>query len=358
MKKILFALLFILCSVHEGMTQTTTRDSVTVDKKGSKKIELSVMPFLSYNRNLDFMFGAIPMLMYKLDQSDTISPKSMSGVSGVYTTNKSYFVSVFNRWYYKEDTWRFKLFAFTGDYNTQFYLEDNEAPGFYDYATRMTMASIGFQRKIVKKLFGGVTYTYAHYDTVYEDEVLPEDVTQTNALEFNLLYDSRNAVYYPTSGLKSQIRYISFPTWLGNDESANKILMEYNQYFAMKNGRDIIAARFFGKFGLGNIAFQQQTTIGGKDIRGYSEGKYRGDGIMDVQGEYRYNFNDKMGLVGFAGLATLYGSDNDSFNWKMYPGAGVGYRYRAFKAVKFNIGLDAAVGKGDWGIYFRIGEAF
>ncbi|MCI9846044.1 hypothetical protein [Flavobacterium pectinovorum] len=38
--------------------------------------------------------------------------------------------------------------------------------------------------------------------------------------------------------------------------------------------------------------------------------------------------------------------------------AAVSYRYKALKTEKFNVGLDAAVGKGDWGIYFHIGEAF
>ncbi|MFD2601999.1 hypothetical protein [Flavobacterium suzhouense] len=42
----------------------------------------------------------------------------------------------------------------------------------------------------------------------------------------------------------------------------------------------------------------------------------------------------------------------------MYPGIGAGYRYRVFKGMKFNVGLDGAVGKDDWGVYFRIGEAF
>ncbi|MBK0370227.1 BamA/TamA family outer membrane protein [Flavobacterium agrisoli] len=358
MKKCLLVILLFGSFVSFTHAQKIPADSTTAKPQKNKKFELSVMPFLSYNRNLEFMFGAIPMLMYKTNQQDTISPKSLSGISGVYTTNKSYFFSFFNRWYFKEDTWRLKLFALTGDYNNQFYLTDNEVPGFYDYGTKATVVSVGAQRKIRPHLFGGLTYTYAHYDTNYEDEVQPEDVTQTNALELNMLWDSRNAVYYPTSGIKSQLRYISYPTWIGNDASANKILAEYNQYFPMKNGRDIIAARFAGKFGLGDIAFQQQSTIGGKDIRGYSEGKFRGDGVIDLQGEYRYNFNDKMGLVGFAGIATLYGSDTEDFNWKAYPGAGVGYRYRAFKTVKFNIGLDAAVGKEDWGIYFRIGEAF
>lgn len=126
----------------------------------------------------------------------------------------------------------------------------------------------------------------------------------------------------------------------------------------MRAGKDVLALRFAGKFGLGSIAFEQQVTLGGRDIRGYSEGKYRGDGLVAAQGEYRYNFKNKLGMVGFFGLGTIYGSDTESFDWKTYSGGGVGIQYRAFKTVKFNIGLDAAMGKDDWGLYFRIGEAF
>ena len=79
---------------------------------------------------------------------------------------------------------------------------------------------------------------------------------------------------------------------------------------------------------------------------------------MTLQGEYRYNFAERLGVVGFAGVATLYGADNADFDGEILPGGGVGFRYRAFKDTKFNIGLDAALGKDDWGVYFRIGEAF
>ncbi|MBP1839692.1 BamA/TamA family outer membrane protein [Formosa algae] len=359
MKKFLFIVFIALSHCINGYSQQLQNDKTKdVDSVKQKKFDLTVMPFLSYNRNLEFMFGAIPMLMYKVNQKDTISPKSLSGMAGVYTTNGSYFISFFNKWYLKEDTWRGKFFLMTGDKNSQFYMTDNELPGFYDYGTDITVVSVGVQRKIIDHLYGGLTYTYAHYDTIYEDEIQPEDVTQTNAIEINSLYDTRNSVYYPTKGVKALLRYLSYPTWFGNDVKAEKVLSEYNTYFPMKNGKDVIAARFSGQFGLGDIAFQQQVTIGSKDIRGYSEGKYRGDGKMALQGEYRYNFGEKMGVVGFAGVATIYGSDTERFDWKAYPGIGVGYRYRAFEAVKFNIGLDAAVGKGDWGIYFRIGESF
>lgn len=350
---------FYFISFADAYSQQQQTDSIKQrDTLHQKRIEFTVMPFLSYNRTLDFMIGAIPMAMYKLDSEDTISPKSLSGMAAIYTTNSSYFIAFFNKWYYKEDSWRGKFFLLTGDQNSQFYMTDIVGPGFYDYGTKMTVASVGIERKIIKNLYGGLTYTYAHYDTNYEEDVLPEDVTKTNAIELNGLYDSRNTVYCPTNGVNARLRYLSYPTWFGNEVKANEVLSEYNTYFPMKNDKDVIAARFSGQFGLGDIAFQQQVTLGGKDIRGYSEGKYRGDGLLSLQGEYRYNFNDKMGLVGFAGIATIYGSDTEAFDWKAYPGVGIGYRYRAFKAVKFNIGLDAAVGKDDWGVYFRIGEAF
>jgi len=352
---------FLLLLFFAGFVSSSFAQKITdsVPKKAKeKRIELRVMPYLSYNRNLEFMFGAIPMMMYKLNEADTISPKSLSGMSAIYTTNKSYVLAFFNKWYLNEDKWRLKLFFFTGNQNSQFYVDDIDQTDFYDYGTKTTILSIGGQRKIVGKFYGGLSYTYAHYNTVYEDNISPSSVSHSNALVVNLLYDTRDAVYYPTEGYKIRLDWSTYPKFLDNDLASNRISFQANRYFQNREGKDVIAARFYGKFGLGNVAFEQQSTIGGTDIRGYSEGKYRGSGLMDIQGEYRYNFAKKMGLVGFFGIATIYGSDTPSFDWKMYPGGGVGYRYNPFKKSKFNVGLDGAVGKGDWGVYFRIGEAF
>ena len=357
MQKAFSILLFCLyCS--SLFSQTKAKDSTQTAHKPVKNIDFNVMPYLNYNRTLEFMFGAIPMMMYKIDKTDSISPKSLSGISAVYTTNKSYFISAFNKLYFNEDKWRAQVFFMIGDHNSQFYMDDIDAPDFYDFGTKTTIVGVTLQRKIIKYLYAGFGYSYSHYDTTYQDNIQPSSVTHTNGLQLLTLYDTRDAVYYPTKGDKIRLRWINYPEWFGNEVEANKILSEYDKYFPMRDGTDVIAARFSGKFGLGNIAFEQQVTIGGEDIRGYSEGKYRGDGLMALQCEYRYNFNKKMGLVGFAGVATIYGSATPDFDWKLYPGAGVGYRYRAFKTEKFNVGLDAAVGKGDWGIYFRIGEAF
>lgn len=355
-KYILILLAFITSNFINAQIQKT--DSLDNNKTTEKNIDFKVMPFISYNRNVEFMIGGIPMMMYKFNKQDTISPKSLSGMAGVYTTNKSYFVAIFNKFYFNEDKWRGTLYIGLGDFISQFFVDQIDSADFYDFGSSVTFLSIGVQRKVVKNLYGGLTYTHVTYNTVFEDDIAEETNITTNGLELNALYDTRNNVYYPTTGVKIDGKWINYAEWFGNDAEANKIKATYNQYFGMRDKKDVLAARFASTFGLGNIAFEQETVVGGDDIRGYSEGKYRGDTVLSVQAEYRLNFANRMGLVGFAGLATLYGSDNEDFNGELLPGGGVGVRYRAFKTPKLNIGLDAALGKDDWGVYFRIGEAF
>lgn len=339
--------------------QESVKDSLDASgDENTKNVNFRLMPYGSYNRNLKFMLGVMPMMMYKMNKKDDVSPKSFSGLAAVYTTNSSYFITFFNRLFIDEDKWRVTLVGLTGDHNSQFFLEDQIDPGFYDFGTKTTIISADVQRNISKSFYLGLGYRFSSYESEFEDDVQEPTDTQTNGVELTSLYDTRNAIYYPKKGIKTTLKWLTIPKWFGNDISANRIKAEYNQYFAMNSERDVIAARVSGTFGLGDIVFEQQVTIGGKDIRGYSLGTFRGDGLMAIQGEYRFNFHEKMGVVGFAGFSTIYGSENPEFDWKFYPGFGAGYRYKVFEDENFNIGIDAAIGRDDWGIYFRIGEAF
>ena len=66
----------------------------------------------------------------------------------------------------------------------------------------------------------------------------------------------------------------------------------------------------------------------------------------------------KLGFVGFIGAATVFSAFNESDNGKILPGIGTGFRYNVFPKNHMNVGMDFAVGADDWGIYFKIGEAF
>ncbi|MFV0289532.1 MAG: BamA/TamA family outer membrane protein [Mangrovibacterium sp.] len=336
----------------------------------NKNFELSVMPYISYNRTMEGMFGALPMMTYRFNKNDSISPKSMAMIGGVWTTNGSWFTNFASRTYFGEGNWRTFLVFMNGKQNASTSFNSTASGGKpfeADYSNRMIFFLGSVQYQVLPHLFAGVNGRFMNSRMEYSDKAKEGydasgnqvSDSKANIVSLGLVanYDTRNDQYYPTAGINTKIQWMTNPEAM-NDFTANRIFTEYNTYYAMHGGRDVLAARYNGQFGVGDVIFQQQKTIGGKDLRGYSSGKYRGDGIIDVQAEYRYNPFDRVGFVGFAGIATLYGSSVEEYNWKAYPGAGVGVRYRAFKSTKMNIGVDAAVGKEDWGIYFRIAEAF
>lgn len=355
--KIIFIPLLLLCfaAAASAKAKVEPKDSTEKDCK------FMPIPYLSYDRTLGASFGAVPMLQYHINKNDTISPQSMTGGIGMFTTNGSWFTMLFNQFYLAEDTWRLQFGAGMGNFNYQFYLSDVMGipiNTYIDYATRMDLIFAQVQRKVIDNVYVGVNYKYLHFVNTFAGLEDVELETRLNGIGLMGLYDTRDNVYYPTSGIKTDLKYSTFPSFMKNDSSSQKIEVSYNQYISTRHDKDIIALRAYGGFGLGEVTFNQQIVVGNKDIRGYTQGKYRGDQLFAIQGEYRWNFTDKMGAVGYLGLATIFNSINAEDDGQLLPGAGVGYRYVVFPESRMSVGLDAAVGKDDWGIYFRIGEAF
>ena len=120
----------------------------------------------------------------------------------------------------------------------------------------------------------------------------------------------------------------------------------------------MLVARATLNIATGHVPFEGQTVVGGDDIRGYSQGRYRNDQVYTLQTEYRLNFYKKWGLVAFAGLASAVAKFSDIPNNVILPGVGAGLRYKLLPSEKVNIGIDAGVGRCDYSITFRIGESF
>lgn len=316
------------------------------------------LPYIDYNRSLGFTLGFLPLMMYDVSKTDTISPSSLTGALGMYTTTDSWFAVVFNQWYLKEDKYRVKFVAGTGNINFQFFLKHPISPGYIDYNTVADFIMIELQRKVYKDLYLGINYSYSKTETQFDVPGVPKLVDFFNGVGAVASYDVRDNVYYPRKGFIGNLNYTSFPEFLDNKFISNKIEIDYNHFYGLKNKKDIVATRLYAGFGIGDLNFNQQFVVGRTDIRGYSLGKYRGDQILALQGEYRYNPFKKLGFVGFAGLATIFGSVNDDDNGVLLPGIGTGIRYVVFEKNHMNVGLDFAVGKDDWGMYFKVGESF
>jgi len=314
------------------------------------------IPYVGYDRSLGFSVGAVPMLMFNPVDKDTISNSSLIGGLASYSTTKTWFVIGFGMFYLNENKWRISAAGGLGTVNYQFYL-DHPLGGWIPYESKANFAMVKVERRIYDKLYGGITYIFA--DVITNLDNLPlTDSLRLNGLGLNLSLDERSNPYYPRSGYYTTLKFNSFPEWFGNKTLSQKIEFDYNHYFPIRGDKDVVAARLYTGFGLGDVSFNQQLIVMSPDIRGYTQGAYRGDYLLALQGEYRWNFHKKWGAVGFAGVATVFEAINESDNGKLLPGIGTGIRFKAFEDTNFNVGLDIAAGIDDWGIYFQIGEAF
>jgi len=168
--------------------------------------------------------------------------------------------------------------------------------------------------------------------------------------------DSRDDVYSASKGIQASVKSTISRIVLGSTSDFENTDISGNYYVTLKNTKFVSAIRLALAMATGDVPFQSLNIVGGKDIRGYTKGTYRGMQRYALKSELRYTFLPRMGVVGFAGVA--YTTNSGTGSSPLLPGVGTGFRYLMLPVQKIKVGMDMAIGKDDWGIYFRIGEAF
>ena len=354
--KQLLVLLLSLLIVVTGLCQTQKQEP----KKTSflKRTSITIIPIVTYNKSYGIIAGTLVNGFTNVNIKDTISPPSMTGIGAGYTENKSWFAVAFQRLFLNKDKVRIVWALGLGKSNFQFFQENDDMAGgtFIDYSTHTQFVSATATYNIVSRLYTGLKYQYSKSVTEFDVQNKPNQVVRLSGFGIPVSFDSRNYVYYPTGGWSINAVFNSNVKWLGSDIAFSSLSFNANNYKKLST-KIILASRFFIYGGLGSVPFIGQKVIGGKDLRGYTRGEYRSNAVTALQTELRYCFHKKWGAVGFGGIANSFTSNGVAASG-ILPAAGAGIRYQIIPKRKINAGADIAIGKGDWGIYFRIGEAF
>ena len=327
---------------------------------------IAAIPMINYNRTQGLVVGAIVSNYFKMNKKDSISPSSNIGIAGIYTEQKSYALFLYSQLFMARDRWRVRLAAGTIDINFQFYLEDpvTSTGNFSDYSTKAKLVVLQVQRNIFKRIYFGPTASFIKATTTFSfpGESGQDSVSSSilNNIGYIITNDTRDHVQYPTHGMFLNFKNQFYRNWIGSDYEFVRYIVTYNQFFKLSktNDKHVLVARATLNIASGDVPFEGQTVVGGEDIRGYSQGKYRNDQVYTLQTEYRLNFYRKWGLVAFTGIASAVEKFSDISSSVLLPGVGAGLRYRMLPSEKVNIGVDVGVGRGDYSITFRIGEAF
>jgi outer membrane protein assembly factor BamA len=181
-----------------------------------------------------------------------------------------------------------------------------------------------------------------------------------------VIYDTRDNAINAARGSLASATYRTFFAALGGDSTWQELAVDVRAYRALtRDARHKLAFWIAGDFVTGGAApyFDLPGTASdGRQSRGYSDGRYRGEHLVYGEVEYRSTLteNGLLGYVAFLNTTTVSSVDHNEKLFAAYaPAAGGGLRVLLNKRSRTNLCADYGVGNaGSRGFYLAIQEAF
>lgn len=327
-----------------------------------RNLKFAAIPIPGYSDVLGFSLGIIGMAYYKMDRHDDNLPPSSTGILGFYSENNSWVGMAFQKFHFAHDKWRATAAFGTGSFKYQFN-PSSAGPGFpdlfLDYTTVSDFIFLKGSRLTWSELYLGAEVLAWSAKVSIDPDLLEVPNEFYSSLGVNGEWDGRNHVMYPTSGTNTTVRYDVYDEALGSDRDFRKLKVKISGYTTLGDTTRVLAGRILADAAFGDVPFSGQAILSGnQNLRGYANGRHRGDKLLTLETEYRWNFYGRWGAVGFAGVGFV-GEDWDSFSTAdALPAAGLGLRFRMIETYKINARIDYGWGKNDQAVYFSIGEAY
>jgi outer membrane protein assembly factor BamA len=320
------------------------------------------IPAVVYSPETNLGVGIRAMRVFTTDSSGVTRPSTIP-LTFLRTLNKQTLLTVeFDRWG-KGNQHQFYTRLEFQDFPFKYYGMGNAInPTPETYASKIFYGHLQYHKKISPSWFLGPRLEVGAED-VYQKEV-------NGSLERNgvlgskgyfiagvgadFILDTRDQIFQPTQGWYSKFSLITYESMNRNLFGFTRYTIDIRKYFEVKENHILAWQTFFDTVS-GTVPFQRLPMMGGSDVmRGYFEGKYRGQRVFANQVEYRFPVYRNLGLVLFTGVGQVsQGRDIKLFQNQRVSG-GLGFRYRLNKE-GLNVRLD--LGYGDQrAFYFGLRE--
>jgi hypothetical protein len=308
--------------------------------------------------------------------------------SVAFTAKRQLLSALRFNFYSNDDTW-----LFAGDNKLEHTSMDIHGLG--SNASEDAAANVGYHlvrlhnttyRRVYRDLYAGVGLHVVGHTSVMPNGSLPgwlrsdyvayssgnglgPESQRSAGTSLEALFDSRDSSVSPSRGwfLNGSYRMF-FDGLLGGTSSWQELYVEARAYRSLaRSARHRIAVWAYGDLVTGGTApyLDLPATGGdpqGRSGRGYVTGRFRGEGLLYAEAEYRVTVtsNGLIGLVGFVNATTVR---SDMLGERLFdsvaPAAGVGLRVMLDKRSRSNICIDLGVGRrGSQGLHVGLQEAF
>lgn len=330
--------------------------------KEEKRFDFSVIGGPHFSSDTKLGLGLVASGLYRMDRSDLSLPPSSISLYGDVTTTGFYLLGIRGTTIFKEDKFRlginFYFFSFPSKYWGIGYANGNRKNDYTTYKRLEKQIRVDFSKSIFPNTYVGATGLFRHVnDKDFKDiRFLDGEKADIATLGFGLFvtYDTRDFLPNPYRGTYIKFEQLFFPDFWGNKFKRSEIL--FRNYNKLWKGA-ILASDLQGTLNYGNTPWSMVALLGGSyQMRGYYEGQYRDNKLIQTQIELRQHIYKRHGIVVWGGAGNVFPNFHH-FKWKeTLPTYGIGYRWEFKKRV--NVRLDYGIGKGQSAFYFNIEEAF
>lgn len=347
--------------------EDTASSIVSTDLWKSHDTRISIFPFAFYNPEVDLAFGAGGVITGYTAEDSTLRPSKIS-LSGWYSTSKQYSFGLAPQAYFLGNRFFASLKLFIQDklvYTPDPVYPEVEAKVYGIESEVRIPAFLGYNTKDRRRKLG-IILDYKHVETRYDDEETGEedipfdDPPHTLGIGTAWIWDSRDNIFYPTSGHLHRLKVAVFAKDLGSDYDFNRFEVDLRKYFPINPERkQLIAAQLYIDMARGSPPFYRLPALGGsRTMRGYKQGSLRDRNYIAGQVEFRTQAWWRFGAVAFLGVGDVANEFGD-FEFSGLPYSfGGGLRYVFNQDEGINLRADFGVGDGTTGLYVSVEEAF
>lgn len=363
---VLYALLFMFSSL--GYPATLSGEEVNQDTVEQKRSGWMYLPIIFYTPETKMAGGSAVSYFFRESGSEITSRPSTIMPTLIYTQKKQIMSELAADLYWKDETYHLKGYISYIKFPDKFYgignntSEDDEE----DYTPENVLLLLNFQLKIRQGLYLGVQYEFedSKIKEVEEDgllvakDILGSEGGRVSGAGILINWDTRNNIYYPSSGSFHQLSSILFSNVLGSDYDFNSYNLDSRKYFPLFSSH-VLAFQGYINIITGDPPFQMLSLLGGQNLmRGYYTGRYRDKNMIAFQVEHRFPVWWRFGMVGFVGVGDVADKIRNFERRNFKPSVGLGIRYLFNRKEMMNLRLDFGYGKDTAGFYITFLEAF
>lgn len=339
---------------------------------------ISVLPAIGYTLQTKLAAVLSGNIAFFTSNKPT-SKLSVVTANVTYTQNKQFMIPVQLNVWLNGDAWNL-----VGDWRYMKYPQSTyglgsnsklsmEDPMDYHYIRIYQYAL----KKITDNFSAGLGYTLDYHSDISEagfDSGIKSDYeiygaaskTVSSGLAVNMIYDSRKNPINANQGIYAGLVFRDNMKWLGSNSNWQSAILDIRKYFQFPgHSKNVLAFWSYNWLILnGKPPYLDLPSTGWDGYnntgRGFIQGRFRGNIMLYLEGEYRFAItqNGLLGGVIFANAETFSGAPSNQLQ-SIQPASGFGLRIKLNKKSNTNIAVDYGFGmQGMKGVFVNVGEVF